>query len=92
LEKEQTMRKEISEAVQSKDPDKIRTVAGKYPELGDKNQGHYGNEDIRWIFGCLQKVVNSRRRLISQKLPGLLEDMRTQFAQDGIDPQEQAKT
>jgi len=88
--KEQIMQDEISTAIKSNDLDKIRAVAGKYPELGSKikdimeMQLPGGSSDI------YKKSLFSAAVDFS-KAPQLLEDMRTQFAQDGIDPQEQAK-
>lgn len=89
-EKEQRMRDEISEAIQSKDPDKIRTIAGKYPELG---QSIKAIMEMKLPGGSADAYKNALFSASTDitRAPQALEEMRTQFAQDGIDPQEQAK-
>lgn len=88
--KEKTMREEISAAVQSKDPDKIRSIAGKYPEFATKIK------DIMEMTLPGGSADAYKNALFSASVdftqaPQILENLRAQFAQDGIDPQEQAK-
>lgn len=89
-EKEQTMREEISGAIQSKDSDKIRTVAGKYPELGTKIKDIMEMKLPGGSADAYKNALFSASVDFSQA-PQALENLRSQFAQDGIDPQEQAK-
>jgi hypothetical protein len=88
--KEQIMRNEISTAIESKDPDKIRTVAGKYPELGTKIKDIM---EMQFPGGSLDAYKNAlfSASVDFTQAPQILEKLRSQFAQDGIDPQEQAK-
>lgn len=88
--KEQIMREEISAAIQSKDADKIRSVAGKYPELGTKIKDIM---EMKLPGGSADAYKNALFLASNDftQAPQILENLRTQFAQDGIDPQEQAK-
>jgi len=87
-EKEQIMRDEISAAIQSKDSDKIRSIAGKYPELGTKIKDIM---EMKLPGGSIDAYKNAlfSASVDFTQAPQILENLRTQFAQDGIDPQEQ---
>ena len=87
--KETLMRQEISAAIESKDAAKIRTVAGKYPELGTKIKDIMEMKLPGESSSAYKSALFSAATNITQA-PKALENLRTQFAKDGIDPQERA--
>lgn len=89
-ENDAAMREEISSAMASHDADKIRTVAGKYPELGTKIKDIV---EMKLPGGAADKYKNALFSAIidPSQSSAALEEMRTQMAADGLDEQEQAK-
>jgi len=88
--KEQTMRDEISAAFESGDIKKIRAVGGKYPELGSKIKDIVEMQLPGGSADAYKNALFSASADFTQA-PQILGRLRDQFAQDGIDPQEQAK-
>jgi len=86
--KEELMRQEISAAIKSEDPTKIRTVAGKYPEFGTKIKDIMEMKLPGKSSGAYKNALFSAATDFTQA-PKALENLRIQFAEDGIDPQEQ---
>ena len=89
-EQEETMREEISTAIESGDINKIRTAAGKYPELGTKIKNIVEMQLPGGSADAYKNALFSASADFTQA-PQVLEKLRNQFSQDGIDPQEQAK-
>jgi len=89
-EKDTAMREEISSAMASHDADKIRAVAGKYPELGSKIKDIVemklpGDAADKYKNALFSATIDPSQSSVA------LEEMRTQMAADGLDAQEQAK-
>ena len=84
------MKKGALEAFQSGDPDKIRQFMIQNPEMATSL-----NESIN--LNIPTESANAYKNALFSaavdfsKAPQLLQDLRSQFAQDGIDPQEQTK-
>ena len=88
--KDETMRTEISAAMESHDADKIRTVAGKYPELGTKIKDIVemklpGEAADKYKKALLSAIIDPAQSSTA------LEEMKTQMAADGLDAEESAK-
>jgi len=88
--KETLMRQEISAAMASQDPDKIRTIAGKYPEFATKIKD---TVEMKFPGGSASKYKQALLGAIMD--PGqssaALEEMKTQMEVDGFDNNEKAK-
>ena len=88
--KDTLMRQEISAAMAYQDPEKIRTIAGKYPEMGTKIKdivemkfpGGAGDKYKKALLGAIMDPGQSS---------AALEEMKTQMAFDGLDDNEKAK-
>ena len=89
--KEETMRTEISAAFKSNDPDKIQAIAGKYPELGSKIKDIV---EMKFPGGTADVYKNALFTAATDfsKVPQVLENLRTQFIQDGIIDQKEQET
>ena len=87
--KETLMRDEISAAMASHEPEKIRTVAGKYPELATKIKDivemKFPAGADKYKKALLGAIVDPGQSSAA------LKEMKTQMAIDGLDAEETAK-
>jgi len=89
-EKMAAMKQEVSDAYESNDINKIDAVRRKYPDLAMK-VGEALSQKYPGESGTKLKDAYFRAATDFSQAPQLLDEMRKQFAMDGIDPQEQAK-
>lgn len=80
----------VSDAWESQDPEKIRNAMVQYPEI---SKGIKKAMDMKFPgqSGTKLKDAYFRAAVDFSQAPTILEEMREQFAVDGIDQQEQAK-
>lgn len=86
--KELEIQKEITDAMESKDAEKIRAVAAKYPAFG-KNVKDIMEMKLPGDSSVAYKDALFSTAIDPSSANQGLENMRTQFAKDGIDAQEQ---
>ena len=90
IEKFAKMKQGAMAAMKSNDPDTIRQFMVSNPEMSQAMKATIETK-FPGQAGEVLKNAYFRAAVDFSQAPALLEEMRTQFAQDGIDPQEQAK-